>query len=73
MCDDGDDLIPEDPRPRLRKLDRPTLPARKGGRCMECPRHDGTKAWCPILAAPRAGRSPMCRYGWALLAKTGKG
>lgn len=65
MCD-SDDLIVDDRTPRL-KVSRAMEPA-GDGRCMECPRHDSRKAWCPVRAEARAGRAPMCRYGRALAA-----
>ena len=63
---DESDTIPEDATPRL-KVSRAMEPA-GDGRCLECPRHDPRKAWCPVRAEARAGRAAMCRYGRALVA-----
>lgn len=71
MCE-GDDRIPDDEGPKVR-LRRPAFePAPRGGRCLECPKHDAARAWCPVKAETRPGRSPMCRYGAALLRKARK-
>lgn len=65
--DAQDDLIPEDSGPVVRLTGRAFEAASGGGCCFSCPKHDDPRAWCPVRAEHRAGRSPMCRYGFALL------
>ena len=65
---------PADPDlPQVRPMANPwaVLPW-KGGRCLQCPVHSAERGWCPVQAVRKAGREPMCRYGYALLAKMKK-
>ena len=68
MTDDGEERGPRSPDlPRVRPMTGAwdVLPQR-GGRCLQCPVHDSERGWCPVQAVRKAGRSPMCRYGYAL-------
>lgn len=74
MNEESDSLSPESPDlPRVRPMTGPwdVLP-RKGGRCLQCPAHDAERGWCPVQAVRKAGREPMCRYGYALAEKQNK-
>ena len=74
MNEESDSLPPRSPDlPRVRPMTGAydVLPW-KGGRCLQCPAHDAEHGWCPVQAVCKAGRSPMCRYGYALVEKTNK-
>lgn len=71
MTDDGEERGPRSPDlPRVRPMTGAwdALPQR-GGRCLQCPVHDRERGWCPVQAVRKAGKEPMCRYGYALAAK----
>lgn len=65
---------PTDPDlPKVRPMANPwDVPPHKGGRCLQCPAHSAERGWCPVQAVRKAGREPMCRYGYALAAKIKK-
>lgn len=65
---------PTDPDlPKVRPMTNPwDIPPRKDGRCLQCPAHSAERGWCPVQAVRKAGREPMCRYGYALAAKIKK-
>ena len=74
MNEESDSLPPRSPDlPRVRPMTGAydVLPW-KGGRCLQCPAHDAEHGWCPVQAIRKAGRSPMCRYGYALAEKANK-
>lgn len=63
----GDDEIPQPDGPAVR-VHGDAFGDADGGRCRECPKLDPSRSWCPVRAVSRAGASPMCRYGEALVA-----
>ena len=74
MNEESDSLPPRSPDlPRVRPMTGAwdVLPWR-GGRCLQCPAHDRERGWCPVQAVRKAGREPMCRYGYALAEKANK-
>ena len=63
----SDDEIPQPDGPAVR-VRGDAFGDADDGRCHECPKLDPERSWCPVRAMSRAGASPMCRYGKALVA-----